>query len=102
EHSGIVVFFQSHEGIGATFGGGIGLFGAGNVVIQGNVIARNNAGGSGACGWGGALSSANFVQASIVDNLIADNVACVGGAAYWQNTGTSIWVNNTITANTAA
>lgn len=90
---------SDNTSIGSESGGGIGLNGAGAVLIQRNVIARNNVGGDGACGWGGGIATANHVQATIVDNLIVDNVACAGGAAYWESTGTTTWVNNTIADN---
>jgi hypothetical protein len=93
---------SDNTSIGSTFGGGIGLNGAGAVLIQGNVIARNITAGAYGCGWGGGIWSANFGQATIVGNLIVGNVACFGGGANWGGTtGTTTWVNNTIAGNSA-
>jgi K319-like protein/uncharacterized protein DUF1565 len=91
---------SDNTSLGSTSGGGIGLFGAGAVLIQRNVIARNVTVGRYGCGWGGGIASANYTQATIVDNLIVGNTACFGGAAEWGGTtGTNVWVNNTIAGN---
>jgi hypothetical protein len=93
---------SDNTSIGGTSGGGIGLFGAGAVRIERNIIARNITVGPSGCGWGGGVASANFTQATIVDNLIVGNTACFGGGVEWGGTtGTNLWVNNTIADNTS-
>jgi hypothetical protein len=85
-------------------GGGIGLFAAGRPLLRLNVIARNSTSAGGGCGWGGGIAIANYIQAQIVNNLIAENRACTGGAIYWINPsggGATTFVNNTIADNLA-
>jgi hypothetical protein len=43
--------------IGSRSGGGIGLLGAGAVLIQRNIIARNMTVGRYGCGWDGGIAS---------------------------------------------
>ena len=87
---------------GAASGGGIALFAAGTVVVQGNLIARNVTNGVGGCGYGGGIAAANFVQAKVVNNLIVGNAACSGGGIYWTGSvGANVFVNNTIAGNAA-
>jgi serine protease len=85
-------------------GGGIALFAAGNASVIGNIIARNGlAPGAPGCVWGGGMITANFVQATIVNNLIVDNVACSAGAFEWNGTtGINVFANNTIANNHAS
>jgi serine protease len=85
-------------------GGGIALFAAGNASVIGNIIARNGlAPGAPGCVWGGGLITANFVQATIVNNLIVENVACSAGAFEWGGTtGINVFANNTIADNQAS
>jgi hypothetical protein len=83
-------------------GGGVGLFAAGRPLLLSNVIARNSTTLEGTCGWGGGLAIANYIEAKIVNNLVAQNKACSGGAVYWINpsgSGATEWVNNTIADN---
>jgi parallel beta-helix repeat protein len=83
-------------------GGGIGLFAAGRPLLRLNVIARNSTAANGGCGWGGGIAIANYIDAKIVNNLIAQNKACTGGAIYWINpasSGSTTLVNNTIADN---
>ena len=85
------------------FGGGVALFAAGNASVIGNLIARNGrAAGAPGCVWGGGMITANFVQATIVNNLIVKNVACSAGAFEWNGTtGINVFANNTIADNEA-
>lgn len=86
-------------------GAGVALFAAGRPLLLLNVIARNSTTLNGGCGWGGGLALANSVAASIVNNLIAQNRACTGGAIYWiasSSSGPTTVVNNTIADNVAA
>jgi serine protease len=85
------------------FGGGIALFAAGNASVIGNIIARNGrAAGAPGCVWGGGMITANFVQATIVNNLIVKNEACSAGAFEWNGTtGINVFANNTIADNEA-
>jgi hypothetical protein len=93
---------SGNTSIGSTSGGGLGLFGAGAVRIERNVIARNVTLGQYGCGWGGGIASANYTQATVIDNLIVGNRACFGGGVQWDGTtGQNIWVNNTIADNDA-
>jgi len=83
-------------------GAGVALFAAGRPLLLLNVIARNSTTVNGTCGWGGGIAIANYIQAKIVNNLIAQNRACTGGALYWINpsgSGVTTFVNNTIADN---
>jgi len=83
-------------------GGGVGLFAAGRPLLLLNVIARNSTTADSTCGWGGGIAIANYIQAKIVNNLIAQNSACTGGALYWINpssSGVTTFVNNTVADN---
>jgi serine protease len=86
------------------FGGGVALFAAGNASVIGNIIARNGLAPEGpGCVWGGGMITANFVQATIVNNLIVENVACTAGAFEWGGTtGINVFANNTIANNQAS
>src|SRR5262249_7520397 len=80
------------------------LFAAGSPSLIGNIIQQNSTRANGGCGWGGGLAIANLAEATIVNNLIAQNTACTGGAIYWLGTGDgtgSVLVDNTIAANDA-
>jgi hypothetical protein len=93
---------SDNTSIGSTSGGGLGLFGSGDVLVQRNVIAHNVTLGKYGCGWGGGIASANYTQATLIDNLIVRNSACFGGGVQWGGTtGRNIWVNNTIADNDA-
>jgi hypothetical protein len=83
-------------------GGGVALFAAGRPLLLLNTIARNSTTINGTCGWGGGVAIANYVEAKIVNNLIAQNKACTGRAIYWINpssSGVTTVVNNTIVDN---
>ena len=83
-------------------GGGVGLFAAGRPLLLLNVIARNSTTGNATCGWGGGIAIANYIQAKFINNLIAQNLACTGGALYWTNpsgSGITTFVNNTVADN---
>jgi hypothetical protein len=83
-------------------GAGVALFAAGRPLLRLNVIARNSTTVNGGCGWGGGIAIANYIDAKIVNNLIARNKACTGGAIYWINpasSGATTLVNNTIVDN---
>jgi len=93
---------SNNTSIGSTSGGGLGLFGAGAVLVERNVIAHNVTSGNAGCGWGGGINSVNFTQATFIDNLIVGNSACFGGGVDWEGTtGLNLWVNNTIADNEA-
>jgi hypothetical protein len=93
---------SGNTSIGSTSGGGLGLFGSGAVLVQRNIVARNVTLGTYGCGWGGGIASANYTQATLVDNLIVGNFACFGGGVQWDGTtGRNVWVNNTIADNDA-
>jgi serine protease len=93
---------SGNTSIGSTSGGGLGLFGSGNVLVQRNIVARNVTLGSYGCGWGGGIASANYTQATLIDNLIVRNSACFGGGVQWDGTtGKNVWINNTIADNDA-
>lgn len=80
-------------------GGGVALFAAGRPLLLLNTIARNSTTINGTCGWGGGVAIANYVEATIVNNLIAQNKACTGRAIYWigpSSSGVTTFVNNTI------
>jgi hypothetical protein len=86
-------------------GAGIALFAAGRPVVNSNLILRNTTTANGGCGWGGGIAIANFIEGQIINNVIARNHACVGGALYWINpssSGVTVLVNNTIADNSAA
>jgi serine protease len=83
-------------------GAGVALFAAGRPLLRSNVIARNSTTLNNGCGWGGGIAIANYIEAIIVNNLIAQNKSCTGGAIHWMGAsgiGPTTIVNNTIADN---
>jgi hypothetical protein len=81
-------------------GGGIYIFATGVQRIKGNIIKGNSASGE----KGGGIFIFNSPDALIVQNLITDNQADVGGGIYWlmpSGARGPILVNNTIADNNA-
>jgi hypothetical protein len=83
-------------------GGGAGIsVQALGVTIRGNIIKRNRTSmNPPECTWGGGIKT--FSDVSIVQNLITENVACLGGGIYWLlpfGSTNPLLVNNTIADN---
>ena len=93
---------NNDDGGGATTAGGLALFAAGRALVRGNVISHNVVSTGVWCGWGGGIAIANFLQGTIVDNLIVGNQACGAGGVQWDGSlGSTVFVNNTIADNEA-
>lgn len=60
-------------------GGGISIFSAGSILIQGNIIRSNYIFGGFPCSEGGGLHVSGDTQAEIVQNLIVENTGECGG-----------------------
>jgi YD repeat-containing protein len=87
---------MTNSGIG---GGGISLFAAGAPIIENNIIAGNDGGGT-----GGGLALANDASPRIIQNLFLHNTATQGGAIYWVipvSTPGLLLLNNTIAENSS-
>jgi hypothetical protein len=84
----------------SSFGGGIGLTGAGTPIVKRNIIKGNSRDGA-----GGGIWIAGNTAALIVQNLITGNHASIGGGVYWiisNGVRGPILINNTIADNDGA
>ena len=92
------------DGFFAGEGGGIYINSAGPLIIRGNVISRNTAGGVSPCAHGGGIYAINISNPLFIQNQITDNSAPCGGGIYWagrtDNTA-PLFVNNTIANNSS-
>jgi hypothetical protein len=89
------------DGFFAGDGGGIYINNGGPLLIRGNVISGNSAGGTG-CAGGGGIFTGNTSDPQIVQNVIVGNSAPCGGGLYWLVTAYNpgpLLVNNTIAGN---
>ncbi len=106
---GIAVFGKSRPGIGhntitgnraSKFGGGIVLAESSVSVVTGNNIAKNSVVGTEAGAAGGGIFEANS-DSQMVNNVLRQNTAPVGGGVAVSGTGSWTLVNNTVVSNTA-